>query len=570
MKKNLFCALSLVIASCTVLSSCDKKSEPSSSVDGSAKAFLKAYCRSDGRSSVKTSIADASKGTVVWSAGDEIKVFNNLGAGSVMSIESGAGTSYAVFSGEVEKGSGSSYVSVTPSSIGVSCSGSVISLNLPSQQVYTTGSYDSGACPFVSSATLEGDAFTFMFNPAVGVVRLGLRGDGSVKSVKLTDKAGSALSGAFTVDASAATPAAVATDGSASVTLDCASPVALNSSADTDFYIIVPAGALSKGFNAVVSDGSGKHCVFSTSADNTIQAGDLKYFTSLNVNFQSGVALTEDGVLFQTLSAAVSHLTEEDLSGLTILADVGSEDLTVSRKIILDGGGHEIGALLIKDTGDLLVTGDVVVTGDFGLEVSPEKGGQMEETTGSITVEGKSYVEKKLVSSGSSNPDEWYYLCVPFPVDNRNGVYVVNGGVAKKAIYNYNYALTYYNGNTCLWGAAPAGIIQPGISFGIGTDGSSTFRFYKTTDGALVTADKFFVLNEFPNPTWAYSGWNGVGNSQLYNVKFTCDSSNGVKYIDSSHSGDKVNPNDVLLHVMSPLHIKYEPEQSPYAYLNRY
>lgn len=563
--KKFYLSLILAVLS-AVLFSCQKKAEVAD-VPVGGKVSVKAYCVSQMKGGQKTSIADASKGSVVWSAGDDIKVFNNLGAGSVLTLESGAGTSSAVFTGEVEKGSSGAYVSVCPSQLGASCSGSVISMTLPADQTYVAGSYDSNFCPFVASSTLDGESLNFSFKPAVGLVRFGLRGEGSVTRLVLTDKAGKVLSGTFTVDASAASPVAVAGEGSAIVNLICQSPVVLSTTTDTEFYFALPVGALQNGFTLLVFNNLNEVAKVETSLVNTITVSDLKSFDNVNLIFNSGVALTEDGVLFQSLTSAVNHLSDVNLSGLTLLADVENEDLIVSRRILFDGGGHRIGNMVINDTGNLFISGDVIVSKNFGLEVSPDTWGQMQETGGFISVEGKSYIDKKLVNSGSSDPNLWYHFCIPFPFDTYDDVYVVKDGIESKATPWNEYAMGLFDGSLS-WKWFSKCVIQPGFCFSFGTDGSSTYRFYKRTDASLVTENKYFILQDFPHSEPDISGWNNLGNSQFYNVSVSCESTKGGYY--NNNNFYHINPNETILGVTSPLFIKQESGYNPYVYLSRY
>lgn len=285
MKRNLFYAFAFLTASAVVLSSCEKKVSESS-VPSGEKIAVKAYCSSEMKGSERTSLSDPSTGTVVWNAGDDIKVFNDFGVGSVLNIESGAGTSSAVFAGEVETGQSNVYYSVTPSSSALSCSGSVITVRIPKEQKFTPGSYDSNACPFVASATLEGGSLNLNYRPAVSVVRFGLKGDSKVASIKIMNTSAKPLSGTFNVDLSSENPTAVAVEGDYEVYLRCTEPVQLNKNSDTYFYVTVPVGSFSEGMVFQAFDEQSLSFDISSSVVNTTLYSGLLSFSGLDVKFQ--------------------------------------------------------------------------------------------------------------------------------------------------------------------------------------------------------------------------------------------------------------------------------------------
>lgn len=283
MKNNLFLVLCLTTACGMIFSSCDEKvsNEPS-------KVVLKAYCSSEGKSGVKTSIADATKGSVVWNDGDEIKVFNNLGIGSVMKLESGAGTPNGVFSGEVELGTDDCFYCCSPSSSALCISGgSIITVMLAGSQNYVHNSYDASSVPFASSCQLDGKKLTFSLKPVVGLARFGVRGSGSITKVILKDKSGKNLSGQFFVDASSSNPVAEQVSGAQSdrVILNFNTPALLSESEDTFLYFSLPVGSLSSGFDIEFTNSDDEVAVISTTSDNSISYGDMKCFDGIPLVF---------------------------------------------------------------------------------------------------------------------------------------------------------------------------------------------------------------------------------------------------------------------------------------------
>lgn len=153
---------------------------------------------------VSTKTALTSERKVVWSAGDQIRVYNNSNPdGVIFSLEaSSAGTSQGKFSGETLSGSGPFYA-VYPASAGGKLSSGSIALTLPSRQAYAEGSFGSGAA--VSMAKAQ-SLNAFSFKNVLGGISFAVSGDKAFSGVRLQTRGQEALSGNGKVQMNEDTP----------------------------------------------------------------------------------------------------------------------------------------------------------------------------------------------------------------------------------------------------------------------------------------------------------------------------------------------------------------------------
>ncbi len=231
--------------------------------------------------------------TVVWSKDDVIKVFTAGDTqGSPLSLKSGEGKSTAVFSGQCSETG--PWMAVYPSSakdLSFASAGGISSVgfSMPATQTYAGATFATGTMLSVAySATTD-----LEFKHVFGVLKLQLKGEGSVKSITVTDKTDdSKLNGYFVVNPGAMGFVAlnvpdVEYESTASITLDCGDGVALNTSTATEFWFVVPQGAFKSGFDAVITSTDGKTAELSTTNDNEIKAGEIKPMPEKNIEFKA-------------------------------------------------------------------------------------------------------------------------------------------------------------------------------------------------------------------------------------------------------------------------------------------
>lgn len=176
-----------------------------------------------------------------------------------------------------------------------------ITFSLPQTQKYAEGTFASGANPCVGKLT--GDAtkgYALNFKNVCGVLKLQLVGNDVITEIKVKDKAGEALWGTATVPLSeiyakpdvastteyeetpVATFANTSTDASTLV-LDCNGGVQLNPTTPTSFYLVVPVGAFTQGFEVTFATYSGEATKETTKA-NVIHRSVIKAMPQFDSN----------------------------------------------------------------------------------------------------------------------------------------------------------------------------------------------------------------------------------------------------------------------------------------------
>ena len=155
-----------------------------------------------------------------------------------------------------------------------SCTNGVLSLMLPEVQYYQAASF--GIDSNVSVGVLQDDRI--FFRNVCGVLKLSIQGTQRVKSIKVQDKKGISLWGTASLNASSVESgdcSATVSGGSDRITLISNSGVKLQKDVATDFYLVVPVGAFSEGFDVEIVTTTGTF-TRSTSKDNTIKRSDIK------------------------------------------------------------------------------------------------------------------------------------------------------------------------------------------------------------------------------------------------------------------------------------------------------
>lgn len=230
----------------------------------------------------KTAVAseDGETATIVWSNGDDIKVFNATG-GYVCPMTKGSGTSEAVFEGQCE-GTGP-WTAICPSSAANAYNNGAITIALPASQDYAYKTFAQGAMPCVAYSTSN----QLMFNHVCGALKLSLKGEGTIGYIKITDRGAGKLNGEFIVTPEESAVAVKSgEDGTNAIQLNCGTDgVALSTTNATDFWFVIPAGAFSSGFEAVVVTTDGKLAKLGTHNAQTISAGVVKPMQELTIEF---------------------------------------------------------------------------------------------------------------------------------------------------------------------------------------------------------------------------------------------------------------------------------------------
>lgn len=271
-------------------------------------------------------------------------------------------------------------------------------------------------------------------------------------------------------------------------------------------------------------------------------------------------------VIYGTLTDAVN--AAEEGAVINLLGDV-AQDMVVSKYIKFNGNGHDIDNLYINKDGNVELTGAVTVVKDFGLEVSAARSGQFLENGGKIEVTGKAYVDKTFDASGTSKATTWYSLAVPFPVSVANGMFILANSTEKAAkafsdinIYHYDGAVRAQTisgrPSDDAWVPVTNGYLQPGVFYlvAIPKGGANTFRFYKAEGEDLITLSKNVDLYEYHAQNPIHGGWNGIGNSQLYHVGVTFNSTGYAQILDTNNKFVTVDLGESSFAVTTPMFIQ--------------
>lgn len=239
---------------------------------------------------------------IMWDSDDRISLFSKSTANQQFIFTGTAGSPEGEFS-EAEAGSVTGapldYVyAVYPYKAETEAvSEGAISMELPSEQIYRSGSFGPGANAMVS-ATEDNN---LLFKNLCGYFILKLYGDNvSVKSVTLEGKNHEPLAGSVDVTAPAGQiPSLNFKQGaSTSVTLNCTAPVTIGNTAEsaTVFWLAVPPTNFTKGFKVTITDSAGNKVEKSASSAAEILRNTTYRMKALKVNTEPVYQVTNDYV----------------------------------------------------------------------------------------------------------------------------------------------------------------------------------------------------------------------------------------------------------------------------------
>lgn len=266
MKRHFLTLSVLALCGLLVFAGCKKKV---ATADSPVKRTFKASIGGDGG---KTSL-NPSTGAVYWTDGDQIKV-----NGTSLTLGDGEGTTMGSFSGSV---SGDYYVGAYPAANATvndysSSSSARVTFSLPATQTLTENSFSSGANPMVAKSSTTDIAFR---NVCGGLCIRIWATSGSADKVVVTSKSGAKLNGTYTVDYSGDTPSPSLTAGGTNViTMTTASPITLSTDEDnpTKFFVMLPVGTYTGGFNVQVYSGDTKILDNDYSPASSIERNNIK------------------------------------------------------------------------------------------------------------------------------------------------------------------------------------------------------------------------------------------------------------------------------------------------------
>ncbi|MBO7764292.1 MAG: Ig-like domain-containing protein [Bacteroidales bacterium] len=247
---------------------------------------------------------------VVWSSGDHLAIFQGSTLANEYRVsESSAGKTNGTFTRVI--GSGDDFYAGTelpcnvafyPYVADLTLSGaavedqgvaySIAGYTLPASQNYTEKSFANGAFPMVAVTETVGD-HNLLFKNILGAIKLQLKGDQTVTSIKITGKNNEKLSGAATITAYSnnLTPAITMTGADAaakSVTLDCGAGVTLDESTATEFIIALPPVVFNQGFTVTVTDSESETYEINANTPNAILRSSILSMPSVTLGETPG------------------------------------------------------------------------------------------------------------------------------------------------------------------------------------------------------------------------------------------------------------------------------------------
>lgn len=204
------------------------------------------------------------------------------GLNAPLTLQSEAGKAFGDFVGSIgsDMEIDATTLAVFPKSAYKEMGNGTITFTLPATQSYAEGTFDHNANIMVGDVEeVETDVYDARFKNMMGVLELSLKGDCSVESIVITDKAGKQLWGTASIAAAEfANGISVnnVSGGSSSITLNCGG-VMLSQSEATKFYIVVPAGAFQSGMDVKVNAAGGASDSFGTAKNNAIARSIIKH-----------------------------------------------------------------------------------------------------------------------------------------------------------------------------------------------------------------------------------------------------------------------------------------------------
>lgn len=247
----------------------------------------------------KTTLSqDGTSYSVLWADGDIINV-NGYNLSLVTEGEPtgyGPGTTNAHFSGSnpLVNSVSPKYKALYPNTLRDKYGYYV----LPAEQPYVAG----GVSAFPMYA--ESDEMSLSFKNLCGIVQLNLKGEKSVKAITLADKGDSPkpMSGRFNVVSDAAVP----TTGTNGTALVCDTPVALNTTDFTSFFIVVPAATYGK-LQILIEASDGTFCSLKSKNPLTVERSMVQPINISNPTFKD-----ETSQITYTTTASGSKISGYD------------------------------------------------------------------------------------------------------------------------------------------------------------------------------------------------------------------------------------------------------------------
>lgn len=336
----------MISAAMTICIACTKQENPENNLPEQTKEDFYAYV--EGIDGTKTS--SDSDYRITWSEKDCLSIFEGSTIPDKYTLaDDAAGTKSCRFeytaSGSGGFGSGMELghtIAYYPYSENVSCLSGIgsgtylLEVSLPETQIYSPGSVGNNALPM--AAVAEKEIRDLMFNHICGVLKLQIKGNTSVKTIRLNGHSNERLSGeaSVTVDSDGSMPSLeMKEEASQYVTLDCGEGVELNTSEATDFLIVVPPVSFKSGFTITITDTKGNSLEFNTYEKNPIGRAEVLKMPA--ITFENGASpdvvppISDPGIAYMWDESVIPEITisitEEEWNNLLFRYDEFSHNV---------------------------------------------------------------------------------------------------------------------------------------------------------------------------------------------------------------------------------------------------
>ena len=219
---------------------------------------------SETRTEFGESTSTGSHSQILWSAGDQIKVFSADVSSQFETISGGATAEFTLVSGSDEP-SGSSFLGLSPynETATANVSSKSISASIPKEQQAIAGSFDPAALLAVGSSS-KADQMAF-YNVCSGL-RFTLTGSNASKytCIELSGNNKEKVAGAISISCSKVSePVATAASSGSSTTVSLVLPEGTSFAKGKTYYLVLRPEVFEKGFTLTFKDASGTALVTS-------------------------------------------------------------------------------------------------------------------------------------------------------------------------------------------------------------------------------------------------------------------------------------------------------------------
>ena len=251
-----------------------------------------------------TKVGLTSDVSTFWNSGDDATVFyrSSVQTRWLYSGEDGAAAGHLKYTGNPFETSAAEVIAMMPYNETAVLENGMISFVLPSEQ---TVPENGGICPVLVASTTSDD---LVFNYATALVKVTLKGYGSVTSLSMTGNSGEVLCGEASVDMTSESPvvklSGVASGRNVRVSAKSGGVIAALEGGETSLYVSVPEMTFEDGFTLTVGYSRGGAQTIKYTDAIYVEAGKVYDLGSveamdelvLEVDFNQGKSTSSDAV----------------------------------------------------------------------------------------------------------------------------------------------------------------------------------------------------------------------------------------------------------------------------------